>query len=104
MCITLGSCLFGVVKQIKNADPDKYGYSGNGIRFDSSSPFSWSDGSWVKIFIVFGADRSSTVYVDYKNKNILFLGEDPAQWLYDITLTAEAKYPINIIPSGKKLC
>ena len=32
----LGSCLFGAVKLTKNADLDKYGYSGNGIGFDTS--------------------------------------------------------------------
>ena len=31
---TLGGCLFGGVKLTKNADPDKYSYSGYGIRFD----------------------------------------------------------------------
>ena len=33
--------------------------------------------------------------VDNKNKNILIFGEGPTQWLDDMTLTAEAKYPIN---------
>ena len=28
----LGNCLFGVMALTKNADPDKYGYSGYGIR------------------------------------------------------------------------
>ena len=28
---TLDNCLFGAVKLTKNADPDKYGYSGYGI-------------------------------------------------------------------------
>ena len=32
---TLGGCLFGGVKLAKNADPDKYSYSGYGIRFDT---------------------------------------------------------------------
>ena len=31
----LRNCLFGSVKLTKNADPDKYKYSGYGIRFDS---------------------------------------------------------------------
>ena len=32
---TLKDCLFGAVKSIENADPDKYSYSGCGIGFDS---------------------------------------------------------------------
>ena len=32
---TLGNCLFGTVKLTKNADPDKYGYSGHGVQRDT---------------------------------------------------------------------
>ena len=32
---TLKYCLFGAVKLTKNADPDKYSYSGYHIGFDS---------------------------------------------------------------------
>ena len=35
-------------------------------------------------------------------KDILILGEGPAQRLDDATQTAEAKYPINFRQSGKK--
>ena len=38
---------------------------------------------------------SSSVYVDNKGNDILILGEGPTQGLDDITLKAEAKYPIN---------
>ena len=34
---TLKDCLFGSNKLAKNADPDKYLYSGHGIGFDLSS-------------------------------------------------------------------
>ena len=37
--------MFGTVKLTKNADPDKYEYSGYGIGFDAHLQFSWSDGS-----------------------------------------------------------
>ena len=30
-----GGCLFGAIKLTKNADPDKYSYSGYGIRFNT---------------------------------------------------------------------
>ena len=36
---TLGNCLFGSVKLTKNADLDKYKYTGYGIGFDSCSEF-----------------------------------------------------------------
>ena len=45
---------------------------------------------------------SSSVHIDNKGKDILILGEGPAQELYDRTLTAEAKYPINFVQSGKR--
>ena len=53
-----------------------------------------------KNVIGFGADRSSSVYIDNKNKGILILGEGPTQGLDD-TLTAEAIYPINFTQSNK---
>ena len=41
----------------------------------------------IRIFI-FGADMSSSVHVDNKNKDISILGERPTQGLDDTTLTA----------------
>ena len=37
---TLEKCLFGSVKLTKNADIDKYGYTGYGIGFDRETSFS----------------------------------------------------------------
>ena len=87
--------LFGAVKLNKNADPDKYKYSGYGIRFDSRSEFSLSEGSMRRNAIIFGADMSSSVHVGNKNKVILVLGEGTTQGLDDTTLITAAKYPIN---------
>ena len=42
---TLGGCLFGCVKLIINADPDKYSYSGFGFGFDSRGQYSLPRGS-----------------------------------------------------------
>ena len=75
--------------------------TGCDIGFDSQSEFLFSDGSYGKNVIIFGADMSSSVHVDNKGKNILILGEGPTQGLDDTTLTAEAKYPINFTQSGK---
>ena len=74
---TLKNCLFGSVKVTKNADPDKYKYSGYEIGFDSRSEFSFIDGSVGKNVIIFGADISSSVNIDNENKDILILGEGP---------------------------
>ena len=41
---TLKNCLFGAVTLTKNADIEKYGYSGYGIGFDRRSSFSFPSG------------------------------------------------------------
>ena len=83
---TLNNCLFGS----KNANLDKYKYSGYGVGFDSRSELLFTDGSYGKNASVLGADMRSSVHVDNKNKDILILGEGPTQGLDDTTLTEEA--------------
>ena len=46
----LKNCLFGAVTFTKNADIDKYGYSGYGIGFDRRSSFSFPGGELVKMY------------------------------------------------------
>ena len=43
--------------------------------------------------IIFGADKSLSVHIDNKNKDISILGEGSTQELDDTPLTEEAKYP-----------
>ena len=43
--LTSGHCLFGAVTLTKNANHDKYKYSGYGIWFNLVSYFLWTDGS-----------------------------------------------------------
>ena len=43
---TLKNCLFGAVTLTKNADIEKYGYSGYGIGFDRRSSFSFPAGGF----------------------------------------------------------
>ena len=74
---TLGGCLFGGHKLIKNADPDKYSYSGFGFGFDSRGQYSLSSGSVGKNVIIFGVDMSSSVHIDKKGKDILILHKRP---------------------------
>ena len=52
--------------------------------------------------IIFVADMSSSVQFDNENKNILILGEGPAQRLVDTTLTADAIFPANFTHPNKR--
>ena len=58
--------------------------------------------AWGKNVIIFGADMSSYVHIDNKNKDLLILDEGAMQRLDDTTLTTEAKYPISFTKSGKR--
>ena len=101
---TVKDCLFGGAQLAKNADPDKYEYTGYGIGFDSRSELSLLDGGIGKNAIIFGVDMSSSVHIDNMKKDILILGLGSTQGLDDISLTAEAQYSINFLRSNRKFC
>ena len=101
---TLGGCLFGGVKLAKNADPDKYVYSGYGTGFDTCIEHSLRNGSVGKNVIIFGVDISSSMHIDNKEKVILILGKCPTQGLNNTTLTAETLFSINFTRPGIKFC
>ena len=86
------NCFFGSVKLTENADSDKCNYSGYGVGFDSRSEFSFTDGSVGKNVIIFGADMSSSVHIDNKNKDMLIPGEGTTQRLDDTTLAVLLSY------------
>ena len=65
---TLKNCLFGAVTLTKNADIDKYGYSGYGIGFDRRSSFSFPGGGFGQNVLIFGVDMSSSAHIDNKKK------------------------------------
>ena len=65
---------FGAVKLTKNANIDKYKYSGYGIRLDGSGYFSIGN-ELGKNVIILGADLSSSTNLDNKGKDILILGK-----------------------------
>ena len=65
---TLKNCLFGAVTLTKNADIEKYGYSGYGIGFDRRSSFSFPGGGVGQNELIFGADTSSSAHIDNKKK------------------------------------
>ena len=97
--------MFGAVKLTKNADFDKYKYSGYGIGFYLQGSFSLSNGSgFGKNVIIFVADMSLSVHINNKTKDILILGKASTQGLDDIPLTTEEKYFINFSEQQKKFC
>ena len=65
---TLKKCLFGAVTLTKNADIEKYGYSGYGIGFDRTRSFSFPGGGFGQKILIFGVDMSSSVHIDNKKK------------------------------------
>ena len=65
---TLKNCLFVAVTLTKNADIDKYRYSGYGIGFDRRSSFSFPGGGLAQNIIIFGADMNSSIHIDNKGK------------------------------------
>ena len=66
---TLKNCLFGAVTLTKNADIDKYGYSGYGIGFDRRSSFSFLSGGFGQNILVFGVDMSSSAHIFEKDQH-----------------------------------
>ena len=99
---TIKNCLYGAVTLTKNADIENYRYSGCGIGFDRRSSFSFPSGGFGQNVLIFGADMSTSIYIDNK-KDILVLGRGPAQGL-ESTLTAEKMYSINFTVTKKKFC
>ena len=65
---TLENCLFGAVSLTKNADIDKYKYSGYGIGFDRKGSFSFPGTGLGRNVIIFGVDMSSSTKFDNKKK------------------------------------
>ena len=61
---TVKDSLFGAVTLTKNADIDKYQYSGYGIGFDRRGSFSFPGGGFGSNVIIFRVDMSSSVHVD----------------------------------------
>ena len=78
---TLENYLFGAVSLTKNADIDKYGYSGYGIGFEWHGIFSFPGTGLGRNVIIFGVDMSSSTKIDNRKKDILILGKGPTQGL-----------------------
>ena len=78
---TLGNYLFGAVTLTKNADIDKYKYSGYGIRFDRHGSFPSTGIRLGRNVVIFGVDMTSSTKIDNMKKDILILGKGPTQEL-----------------------
>ena len=74
---TLKNCLFGAVTLTKNADIDKYGYSGYGIGFNRRSIFSFPGTGFGQNILIFRVDMSFSSHIDNKKKCILILRKGP---------------------------
>ena len=99
----LKNCWFGAVTLTKNADVNKYRYSGYGTGFDRRSSFLFSRGGFGQNVLIFESDKSSSTHINNKKKDILVLGKGPTQGL-EQTLTAEKIYSINFTVIRKKFC
>ena len=102
--LTLENCLFGAVKLTKNADIEKYKYTGYGIGFDSGGTLLFPDGSFGQNVIIFGAYMGSSVHANNKVNNILVLAKDFIQGINGTTIYAEKTYSINFTKSRARCC
>ena len=100
---TLENALFGAVSLTKNADIDKYRYSGYGIGFDRGSNFSFSRSGFGRNVIIFGVDMSSSTKTDDMKKDVLILDKGPKQEL-EHTLRGEEMNLINFSNDQTKFC
>ena len=67
---SLKNCLFGAVTLTKNADIDKYEYSGYGIGYNRRSSFSFPGSGFGQNVLIFGVDMSFSAHIDNKKKDI----------------------------------
>ena len=101
--MTLQNCLYGAVSLTKNADIDKYKYSGYGIGFDRYGSFSSPGIGLCRNVIIFGVDMDSSTKIDNRKKDILILDKGPTQGL-EHTLSTKKMYSINFTEHNKKFC
>ena len=101
--LTLENYLIGAVTLTKNADIDRYGYSGYEIGFDRHGSFPFPGTGLGRNVIIFGVDMSSPTKIDNRKKDILILGKGPTQGLEHL-LSAEKIYSIDFTEHNKNFC
>ena len=98
------NCLFGAVSLTKNADIDKYRYSGYGIGFDRHGEISFGNGL-SRNCIIFGVDlSSSSLHANNKTNNIIVLGKHFVQGINGTTIYAKRFYQIIFTEKNIKFC
>ena len=102
--LTVLNALFGAASLAKNADVNKYKYSGYVTVFDRTSIFWFPGRGNGQNVIIFGVDMNSSIHVDNKGKDILILGKGPTQGLGEHWLTAEKMYLINFSKDKITFC
>ena len=66
---------------------------------------SYAGGEFGQNALIFGADKSTSIHIDNKKKDILVLGRVPTQGLKStLTATSEKMYSINFTVTKKKFC
>ena len=101
---TLENRLFGAVSLTKNADVDRYRYSGYGIVFDRHGRFSFCGTGLARNVIIFGVDMSLWTKIDNRKKDILILGKGATQGLEHTLSTEKKMFLINFAEHNKKFC
>ena len=102
--LTVKNVLFVAVSLTKNADEEKYKYSGYGTAFYGKGRFSFPGSGYGQNVIIFGADMNSSPHIYNKGKHILILGIGPTQELGEHSLTVEKMYSINFTKDITKFC
>ena len=82
--------LTGAVSLTKNADINKYEYSGYGIGLDRRSNLSFPGGRFGQNVII-GVDMSSSTKTDNRKKDVFILGKGPIQGLEYILTTEKMR-------------
>ena len=99
---TLKNCLFGAVTLTKNADIDKYGYSGYGIGFDGRGSFSFPGGGYGQNALSFGVDMSFTSHIDNKKRHSSIRNRSNTR--IRTYFNCRKMYSINFTVTKKKFC
>ena len=99
---SLENCLFGAIKITKDVKTSRYKYSGNKIRFDAGSSFSFGNNLNTKNVIIFGCDMSLSSHANNMANNVYVLGKDFIQGIQGTTLYAEKLYTTDFTQQDKR--
>ena len=94
--------MLGAVSLDKNANINRYKYSGYGIGFDRHGSYSHHSGRTGRNVIILEVDMISSTKIDNRNKYLLILNKGPTQGL-EHTLSAGKMCSINFTEYNKKL-